>query len=587
MRGLARPSSTSVTAVKARTLRRRIVAALLVAATVATLGVWLASILSAGGLGLLDALMLVAFLIHAPWLAVAFWNACIGFVLLNITRDPLARVLPQAARARHGGPLASRNAILMTVRNEDPSGAVARLTAMLRSLDQTRHGSHFDFFMLSDSTDPGVIAAEKQAIERLNAELAVADRVSYRRRADNAGFKSGNVRDFCERWGSRYDFMVLLDIDSLMTGETVVRMVRIMEANPHFGILQSIGVGEPTSSLFARVVQFGHRNLMRVMVVGTSWWQADCGCFWGHNAVVRIEPFTRYCHLPVLPGDPPFGGTIISHDQIEAALMRRAGFEVRLLPQECGSYEGTPPALPDFLRRSHRWCQGNLQNLRLIGMPGLAPMSRLQLLYIAEQNIGAAAIISFAMLAAIAAGTWPAEVAFPAHSALGLYLTWLAMFFTPRLLGIADALIRERRSHGGSVRLVASGFIECGFAALLLPIWYAIMAVSMVLLMLGRSMSWTVQQRESHVVHWRHAVVALWPASLLGLALFVLLAITEPRAIVWFLPFLTGLVLAVPFASLTTRPGLGEWAERHKICPAPEEIDCPWELAAILHQVPT
>jgi membrane glycosyltransferase len=318
--------------------------------------------------------------------------------------------------------------------------------------------------------------------------------------------------------------------------------------------------------------------------LGSSWWQADCGWFWGHNAVVRIAPFTRYCGLPVLPGGPPFGGAIISHDQIEAVLMRRAGFEVRLLPQECGSYEGNPPALPDFIQRSHRWCQGNLQNLRLIGMPGLAPMSRLHLLYIADQNIGAAAIVSFATLAAIAAASWPAEIAFPARPALALYLTWLAMFFTPRLLGIADAMIRERRRHGGGARLVASGLLECGFAVLLLPIWYCAMTVSMVLLLAGRPTSWTVQQREGHVVTWRRAVAALWPASVLGLALLVLLALTAPSAIVWFVPFLAGLVLAVPFAGLTARPGLGAWAARHKICPAPEEIDCPWELAAVLRR---
>lgn len=356
-----------------------------------------------------------------------------------------------------------------------------------------------------------------------------------------------------------------------------------MEANPHFGILQSIGVGEPTSSLFARVVQFGHRNLMRVALVGSAWWQADCGWFWGHNAVVRIEPFTRHCRLPVLPGDPPFGGAIISHDQIEAVLMRRAGFEVRLLPQECGSYEGNPPALPDFIQRGHRWCQGNLQNLRLIGMPGLAPMSRLHLLYLADQNIGAAAIVSFATLAAIAAATGQFEVAFPARSALDLYLVWFAMFFTPRLLGVANAVIRERRRHGGGVRLAASGLLECGFATLLLPIWYCAMTVSVVSLMSGRSTSWTVQQRESHVVPGRRAVATLWPASVLGLALLVLLAVTAPGATVWFLPFLTGLVLAVAFASLTARTGWGAWAERHKICAAPEEIDCPWELAAVLH----
>jgi membrane glycosyltransferase len=563
-------------------LRPRIATALLVAATVAALGAWLAAILAARGWGLIEILLLIAYLIEAPWLAISFWNAAIGFALLNFIRDPLSRVAPQALCDHATDPLAARTAIVMTMRDENPAGALARLKIMRESLDRTGHGTPFDFFVLSDSADPAVASAEEAAVVAWRAELPARDCVTYRRRTESTGFKSGNVRDFCERWGSRYELMVLLDIDSLMTGETVVRMVRIMEASPRIGILQSIGVGVPTSSLFARVVQFGHRSMMRVVLPGAAWWQADCGSYWGHNAVVRIDPFLRHCCLPVLPGGPPFGGVLISHDQIEAALMRRAGFEVRVIPLECGSYEGNPPALPEFIARSHRWCQGNLQNLRLIGMPGLVPMSRVQLLAIMDQNIGAAAIVLFAILAAVAAATSPAGDAWSARSALGLYLTWLAMFFAPRLLGLADGLIRERAQHGGAARLLASGLTECAFAVLLLPIWYTAMTFSMLLLLSGRSTSWTVQQRESHAVSWRRAAATLWPPILLGLVLLGLLAVATPDAIVWFLPFLAGLLLAAPLASVTARPAWGRWAARHRLCPAREEIDCPWELAALV-----
>jgi membrane glycosyltransferase len=560
---------------------RRALIALLTGTTVALFTLWLAAILRADGFRLIDALLLATFLLQAPWPALAFWNAVIGFMLLNASRDPLARVMPQTIRPGDTAPLAVRTALLLTLRNEDPTGAFARLLIMLRSVDATGHGGKFDVFVLSDSTDAAVIAAEERAFAALRSQQAMPERLHYRRRPDNAGFKGGNLRDFCERWGERYELMVLLDIDSLMSGATLVRLVRIMQANPTFGILQSIGVGLPASSFLARVVQFGHRSVMRVVLMGAAWWQADCGTFWGHNAVVRVRPFNEHCRLPILPGDPPFGGPLISHDQIEAALMRRAGFEVRVLPIECDSYEGNPPALPEFIRRSQRWCQGNLQNLRLLRMPGLAPMSRVQLLYILDQNIGGAAVVLFVTFAAIAAATSAPGAAFRSGSALALLLAWLVIVLAPRILGCADALIRERRRHGGGARLVISGFAECGFALLMLPIWYVATTCALVLLLAGRAATWDVQQRDAYAVTLRGAAAALWPVTAWALALSGLLAIAAPHAIVWFLLFLVGPLLAVPFAVVTARPGLGAWAARHKLCPAPEEIEPPPEITAL------
>ena len=229
---------------------------------------------------------------------------------------------------------------------------------------------HFSYFVLSDTNDP-VLAIEEEAMAHAWAlETGAPHRVVYRRRSDNEGFKAGNVRDFCSRWGSSFELMLPLDADSLMTGETILRMVRMMQAYPKLGILQSLVTGMPTKSGFARMFQFGMRHGMRPYTMGYAWWTADCGPFWGHNALVRIKPFVDHCDLPLLSGTGPLCGHVLSHDQVEATLMRRGGYEVRVWPEECGSWEENPPTLADFSRRDVRWCQGNLQYVKLLETAG-------------------------------------------------------------------------------------------------------------------------------------------------------------------------------------------------------------------------
>ncbi len=397
--------------------RRRLTFAILVIVTIAFMAAWLAEILSADGLSILDALLLVMFLANAPWIVIGFWNALIGFAVLHFTRDPLQTVIPLANRARDDDPIFERTAIFMTVRNENPARAYARMIAIKASLDATGFGDRFDYFILSDSSRAKVIATEEKAIAAWKKEARNPDQLFYRHRKENTGFKAGNVRDFCERWGKNYEFMVPLDADSLMTGAAILRLARIMQANPRLGILQSLVVGMPSSSFFARIFQFGMRHSMRSYTAGSSWWHADCGPFWGHNAIVRIKPFTDHCKLPDLPGKPPFGGQILSHDQVEAVLMRRAGYEVRVLPEEGGSYEENPPTLLDFIQRDVRWCQGNMQYIKLLDLPGLFPTSWAQIALAIQMFIGSAGLVLFVALAALAAALLVADRA--VSSALG------------------------------------------------------------------------------------------------------------------------------------------------------------------------
>lgn len=563
---------------------RRILFGALVIATIAWLGWWLASILAVDGFGVFDTLMLVAFLLNAPWIAVGFWNSVFGFVLLHGMRDPLATVIPAAKRARSDDPIFMRVAVFMTVRNEDPARAFDRLRTMKASLDATGLGDSFDYFVLSDSSRPEVIAAEEAAFKAWRAELPEEGRVNYRCREINVGFKAGNVRDFCERWGAAYDIMIPLDADSLMTGETMVRFVRIMQANPRLGILQSLVVGMPSKSLFARIFQFGMRHAMRSFTTGSAWWHADCGPFWGHNAAIRVAPFIEHCRLPDLPGKPPLGGHVLSHDQIEAVLMRRAGYEVRVLPEEGGSYEEMPPALPEFVVRDLRWCQGNLQYIKLMHLPRL-PTSRFNIAFAIQMFIGVAGLVSFAVFAAIAAVIWPKNVVFPGGSAFALYLTWLLMYFTPKLAGLADAVLRSAARYGGTARLLIGGLVETVFTFMLVPITMVGQTLFMVALLFGRTIGWDAQRRDRYSLSWREAFLGLWPHTLFGLALLILLAIGAPAAFPWFLPFLTGLVLAIPFAVLTASSRLGTLAEEWRLCGIPEEFEVPPDVAAIL--VPT
>jgi membrane glycosyltransferase len=403
----------------------------------------------------------------------------------------------------------------------------------------------------------------------------------YRRRETNTGFKAGNVRDFLDRWGSHYDVMIPLDADSLMSGESIVRLVRIMQANPRLGILQSLVVGMPSPSFFARVFQFGMRHAMRTFTAGTVWWHADCGPFWGHNAAVRVAPFREHCRLPNLPGKPPFGGHILSHDQIEAILMRRAGFEVRVLPEEEESWEEMPPALPDFAVRDLRWCQGNLQYMKLLHLPRL-PMSQFNLLFALQMFIGVAAFIVFVIAAAFAAVIWPAEVEFPTGSTLGLYVVWISMLLTPKIAGFIDAALKSSTLYGGNARLLLGGVVETIFGFLLTAISMIGQSIFMAALLFGKTITWDGQRRDRYRLSWGEAAKVLWPHTLFGFVILAILAFGAPGAIVWFLPFLAGPLLAIPFAVITASPELGAWAARRRFCAIPEEFKMPPDLAKIL-----
>ena len=320
---------------------RRLVFTLLVAATVAAMIGLMAHALDADGLDWVDWGIVAGFAITLPWTAVGFWNAVIGLALTLGWRDPAAIAAPVAQLGTAPAPIDTRTALLVCIRNEDPSLLGRNLAEMLGALSALPEARQLHLFLLSDSDRPPVAAAEATVADSLAQRFGASVPVTYRRRERNTGFKAGNLRDFCDRWGSDFDFAVVLDADSVMSPATILRLIRVMQAEPRLGIVQNLVVGLPSTSPFARVFQFGMRLGMRSYTLGSAWWQGDCGPYWGHNAILRVAPFIEHCDLPALPGRGPLSGCVLSHDQVEAVLMRRAGYQVRVLPLEDGSWRRT------------------------------------------------------------------------------------------------------------------------------------------------------------------------------------------------------------------------------------------------------
>jgi membrane glycosyltransferase len=544
---------------------------------------WFGSLMSAGGWSWVDRVLFICFIFGTPWSVLGFWNAVLGLWLLAGGKLRLADVAPFLAAAEGTAPLAIRTAVLMTLRNEDPSRAIARLKTVKASLDATGDGAAFSYFILSDTSSDGVAAAEHAIIEAWRAADADGARIVYRRRTENTGFKAGNVREFCTRWGSDFELMLPLDADSLMTGEAIVRLVRIMQAYPRMGILQSLVVGTPSSSAFARMFQFGMRHGMRAYTMGQAWWTGDCGPYWGHNALVRIAPFSAHCDLPVLPGKPPLGGHVLSHDQVEAALMRRAGFEVRVMPVESGSYEDNPPDALAFIGRDVRWCQGNMQYLKLLNLPGLLAVSRFQLVWAILMFVGIPAWTL--MIALLPAATLEALVqpAFPASSAKLLYGVFLFMYLSPKIAGLIDAATApgELQRFGGALRFSFSAVLEIVFSFLQGAVTTIRTSLFMLGLPFGRSIVWSGQKRESDGVSWREAFSALWPQLLFGLVVCGWLYAISPTVLVWSLPLTAGYLLAIPFTVVTAHPPFGRFMRRHGIAGIPEDFAPPPEIVAV------
>lgn len=549
--------------------RRRALALALNLALYAGLAAWLWSILAAGGWSVVDAAFFAAYLMAAPWAVLGCVNAGLGLWLLRLARNGVADTAPFLAAGDIPAPLREKVAIAMTVRNENPARALDRLRRMEAEMATWPEAGAFSYHLLSDTSDAGVAAEEERLIALWRAERPqIAGRIHYRRRDTNKDFKAGNMREFCVRSAADTDSMILLDADSFMRAGTLVRMARIAEAWPRIGILQSLVVGAPSRAGFARLFQYGMRAGMRSYTMGASWWTGDCGPFWGHNALIRLAPFVDHCALPRVPGGP-----ILSHDQVEAALMRRGGYEVRVMPVETDSFEENPPDMVEFSTRDLRWCRGNMQYWRLLGLPGLKPVSRFQLVWAISMFLGLPAGQALIALAALKPFDGELAAAFPTASAVGFLVAHLLVALSPKLAGFAEvALGREAWRYGGA-RLFATGAALELAASFLTSAAVAFRTtLYLVGLPFGRALVWGSQRRDANALSWREAAAAFWPGTLFGCGVVALLAVGAPAALPFAAPFVAGLVLAIPFAVLTAAPDVGAFMVRRRLCATPEEI---------------
>ncbi len=495
-------------------IARRLLVAMIMLGVAGLLLALLWQVLAPGGWTAAKLAMLVGLLGTAPWTGLCLANGLIGFLLLVAARPPPPAAAPPAPPPDPPPDLPPL-AIATTVRNEALAPVLTRLLGLLDALARLCPGWQVTAWVLSDTTDPAAVAEETRALAALGA--ADRARLRYRRRADNAGFKAGNIMEFLDHHAAGCDLMLVLDADSAMTAAAVRRLAGVLQAAPRLGIVQHLTVGTPAAAAFPRLFQFGMRAGMRSWAVGQDWWQGDAGPYWGHNAMVRIAPFRAHARLPLLPG----GRHILSHDQVEAALLRGAGWGVRVLAEEDGSFEAFPPALPEHFGRELRWLAGNLQYGHLLRLEGLRPMGRWQFLQAILLFAGAPFCVLFLLGAAAAAATDHVS-AFPAGAALALTLAWSGALYAPKLLGYLEVLVSrpKRAGYGGAARFLAGVLAETVFTLTYDAIGPLSKTIAIARLALGARPGWAVQNRAERGVGWAEAARLGWPHTLLGIAVF-------------------------------------------------------------------
>jgi len=489
-------------------------------------------------------------------------------------------------------------AIIFPIYNEDSVRVLEGLRATYESLERTGQLDRFDFFILSDSTNPDCWVEEEARWSELVRDLDALGKIYYRRRLFNEARKSGNVRDFLNTWGMRYRYFICCDADSVMRGETLVDLVKLMEAHPTTGLIQTVPALVNAESLFGRIQQFANRLYAPVFIAGLNYWALDFGNYWGHNAIIRTEPFMQFCDLPSLPGRKPFGGQILSHDFVEAALMLRENWTVWLAYDLEGSYEEAPQALIENAQRERRWCQGNLQHGLVLFAKGLRGVSRMHLIlgifgYVASP-LWLAFLITFEWIYCVQKLTGLSDITVQsfnpylkdwsgtAHASL-VFIICMAVIMLPKFLSLIDLANDwpRRKQFGGLLNATGGVICETIFSTLhapLLMLWHTRFVVTNIA---GISVSWTTQKRSADGTDWLYAAQRHWGHTLIGLAWGWFTWKLDPGLFWWFTPVLAGMVFSVPLSVLTSRRSLGARAKSAGLFLTPEETKPPVELVSL------
>jgi len=537
---------------------RRLLMAVLVAATAVAGVTTFARLLAPGGIAPMEWMVLGLFAVTFTTSCMAFWTMTMGILLQLNGRHPVTLGLapPPATQA----PTMAPTAIVMPAYNEDMAGVAHCLTATWQSLRAHDERQYFDFFLLSDSTAPAQRERERTAVARLRQRFGPGLRLYYRARPSNTGRKPGNIRDFCQRWGGHYRYMIVLDADSRMTAEALITLVRRMQANPQAGIIQTVPLPVGQRTVLGRLQQLAAGIHARNIATGLAFWQGNSTNYWGHNAIIRIDDFQRYCGLSPLPGRPPLGGDIMSHDFVEAGLMRRHGRGVYVLPEIGGSFEGMPGNFLDDLKRERRWCQGNLQHLRLLGGRGWRPVTRINFLLGGLAYVNAPLwilMIAFGVGDAVASpdsGRWLTAAGAGEGVVPTLVGLSLAVILGPQLIGVfmAAATAKPKRR----LAMLRGGLLALGFGILRGPVMMVLYTVFILRMLAGQPAGWDTGIRVHRRISTSQAWQAGWPMTVAGLAIATALALAEPGLLPWLLPALAGPLLypVLIFASSAIAP---------------------------------
>lgn len=537
------------------------------------------AIVSVSDMTILQGVMLFFFSITLAW---------IGFA----ASSGIAGLLIPAPRPPSASPANSRTALVMPIYNEDPARTTAALQAMAEDLARIDAAQYFEIVILSDTTQVDPWIGESLAVDRLRRELRNIMPVWYRRRWHNTGRKAGNVEEFVKRWGGRYDYMIVLDADSLMTAETMIELVRRMQGDPKLGILQTVPLLIGSASLFSRVQQFAGRVYGALIARGVAAWSGNEGNYWGHNAIIRVAAFAQACGLPQLPGRRPFGGHVLSHDFVEAAFIRRAGWKVRMASDLEGSWEESPPSLVDIAIRDRRWAQGNLQHSKILGANGLALTSRAHFVigimgYLSSPLWLMLLLVGFALTLQASLirpeyftsefqlfPNWPV---FDAPRMTKLFIFTMIVLFTPKVLGWLRSLCvsHVRKGCGGVLGLTVSTVVETILSALYAPVMMLVQTQHVVSILTGRDSGWGPQRRHAALPAWREALSVHWPHVAIGLSFSVIAYLLSPELLAWLSPTLAGLLLAIPLSRVSGSPHAGGLLARLGLLRTPEEHRLP------------
>ncbi len=526
--------------------------------------------------------LVVLFVVNFSWIALAFTSSVFGFGWL-VARAPRPSPLPRR--------LESKTAIVMPIYNEAPSRVFSAVQAIYEDVAATGLGDAVDYFFLSDTTDPNIWIAEERALLAMRERLPGA-RIYYRRRRKNVSRKAGNIADFVMRWGAAYPQMVVLDADSVMSADAIVRLAAAMEGDPDAGIIQSLPLIVNRNTLFARVQQFAARIAGPIIAAGLAAWMGRDGNYWGHNAIIRTRAFADHCGLPDLAGRPPFGGHILSHDFVEAALMRRAGYAVYMLPTLGGSFEESPPSLIDLAARDRRWCQGNLQHIRVLPAKGLHLASRQHFvtgimgylaspLWLAQLLVGILLVLQASYIRPeyfsknfTLFPTWPR---FDAERSLELFEVTMAVLLAPKLFGLILALFDgpTRRGAGGAIRLTFSTLFEVLMSALLAPIMMMVQTGHVLHILFGFDTGWEPQRRDDGSIPFKAIVRRHWTHVTLGFISLVAALLISPSLAAWMSPTIAGLILAIGISWASGQRSIGLALKRVGLLVTPEETTPP------------